>query len=106
MSTPARELRSMSSFDPAEPAILHDCNSGKVETWTGENEADFRKNSVARPDGTSPGGTLCSMDGATCSAAKGGLRRSPKVNTNRDGADTRQESQMCCQDWTLAHRQR
>jgi hypothetical protein len=52
MSTPARELRSMSSFDPAEPAILHDCNSGKVETWTGENEADFRKNSVARPDGT------------------------------------------------------
>jgi hypothetical protein len=52
MSTPARELRSMSSFDPSEPAILHDCNSGKVETWTGENEADFRKNSVARPDGT------------------------------------------------------
>jgi hypothetical protein len=52
MSTPARELRSMSSFDPSEPAILHDYNSGEVETWTGENEADFRKNSVARPDGT------------------------------------------------------
>ena len=50
MSTPAGELRSMTSFDPSEPAILRDCISGKVETWTGENEANLRKNSVARPD--------------------------------------------------------
>ncbi len=38
MSTPARELRSMASSDPSEPAILHDCISGKIETWTGEFE--------------------------------------------------------------------
>jgi hypothetical protein len=52
MSTLPRELRSMSSFDPSEPAILHDCITGKVETWTGEDQADFRKNAIARLDGT------------------------------------------------------
>jgi hypothetical protein len=45
-------LAFMSSFDPSEPAILHDRISGNVETWIGEEEADFRKTSIAKPDGT------------------------------------------------------
>jgi hypothetical protein len=45
-------LTFMSSFDPSEPAILHDRISGNVETWTGEDEADFRNTSIAKPDGT------------------------------------------------------
>jgi len=38
MSTGTRELRPMFSFNPSEPAILHDL--------TGEEEADYRENSV------------------------------------------------------------
>jgi hypothetical protein len=52
MSTSARELRSMSSFNPSEPAILHDRVADAIETWTGEDEADFRKNSIQLPDGS------------------------------------------------------
>jgi hypothetical protein len=47
-----RELRSMSSFNPSEPAILHDRVTDKIETWTGEDAADYRKNSIAKPDGS------------------------------------------------------
>ena len=46
MSTGARELRPMSSFNPSEPAILHDRITDSIETWTGEEEADYRENSV------------------------------------------------------------
>jgi hypothetical protein len=45
-------LAFMSSFDPSEPAILHDRISGNVETWTGEDKGNFRKTSIAKPDGT------------------------------------------------------
>jgi hypothetical protein len=46
-----KELRSMATFDPSEPAILHDYVTGKIETWTGEDAADYRKNAISRPDG-------------------------------------------------------
>ena len=41
MSVP-NELESMTTFNPSEPAILHDCLSDKIETWTGEDAAEFR----------------------------------------------------------------
>lgn len=44
-------LRPMSGFDPAEPAILHDRIADTIETWTGEDEADFRATSRNLPDG-------------------------------------------------------
>ena len=52
MSTGARELRPMSSFNPSEPGILHDRITDSIETWTGEEEADYRENSVTLSDGT------------------------------------------------------
>jgi len=52
MSTGARELRPMFSFNPSEPAILHDRIIDNIETWTGEEEADYRENSVTLSDGT------------------------------------------------------
>ena len=68
MSTGARELRPMSSFNPSEPAILHDRITDSIETWTGEEEADYRENSVTLTDGT-VAGSSSSTDGATCWAA-------------------------------------
>jgi hypothetical protein len=47
-----KELESMATFDPSEPAILHDCLTDKIETWTGEDAAEYRKNAVSRRDGT------------------------------------------------------
>ena len=44
MLTGARELRPMSSFNPSEPAILHDRITDSIETWTGEDEADYKEN--------------------------------------------------------------
>jgi hypothetical protein len=41
----------MPTFNPSEPAILHDRLTDKIETWTGEDAADYRKNSVINPDG-------------------------------------------------------
>jgi len=38
MSTGARELRPMFSFNPSEPAILHDRITDNIETWTGGEE--------------------------------------------------------------------
>ena len=52
MSSSQRELHPMSSFNPSEPAILHDRITDSIETWTGEHEADYRQNSIAQPDGT------------------------------------------------------
>jgi hypothetical protein len=50
--SPAAQLRPMSEFDPAQPAILHDRRTDSIETWTGEEVADYTENSIARPDGT------------------------------------------------------
>ena len=52
MSTGARELRPMFSFNPSEPAILHDRITDSIETWTGEDEAGCRETSVTLDDGT------------------------------------------------------
>jgi hypothetical protein len=41
----------MSEFDPALPAILHDRRTDSIETWTGEEVANYVENSVATPDG-------------------------------------------------------
>jgi hypothetical protein len=51
-SAPPSHLLPMSEFDPSQPAILHDRRSDSIETWTGEEAADYIKNSQARPDGT------------------------------------------------------
>ena len=42
----------MFSFNPSEPAILHDRITDYIETWTGEEGADYRENSVTLSDGT------------------------------------------------------
>jgi hypothetical protein len=42
----------MRDFDPSQPAVLHDRVTDRMETWTGDDAADFRQRSVARPDGT------------------------------------------------------
>jgi hypothetical protein len=52
MSTGARELMPMSSFNPSEAAILHDRITDSIETWAGEEEADYRETSVTLVDGT------------------------------------------------------
>ncbi len=41
----------MSEFDPFEPAILHDRNTDKILTWTGEDATDFCLHAIATPDG-------------------------------------------------------
>ena len=51
LSTP-NELESMATFDPSEPAILHDCLTDKIETWTGEDASEYRKKAVLRQDGS------------------------------------------------------
>jgi hypothetical protein len=51
MSADACELRPMFSFNPSEPAILHDRITYNIETRTGEEEADYRENSVTLSDG-------------------------------------------------------
>ena len=45
------ELKPMKTFDPTQPAILHDRTSDRIETWPADDAADFLKTSVARPDG-------------------------------------------------------
>ena len=47
-----QELKPMATFDPAEPAILYDRLTDKMETWTGEDALDYRQNAVSKPDGT------------------------------------------------------
>ena len=51
MSPRPREFKPMSSFNPSDPAILHDRITDNIETWKGEDEADYRENSVTLPDG-------------------------------------------------------
>jgi hypothetical protein len=45
------DLKPMSSFDPTQPAILHDRRSGRTITWTGDQAADFRADGIHQPDG-------------------------------------------------------
>ena len=45
-------LKPMTTFDPSQPAILHDRFTDKIETWTGEDAADYHENALAGPDGT------------------------------------------------------
>jgi hypothetical protein len=49
---PPPQLQPMQTFDPSQPAILHDRGTDNIETWTGEDAADYSENSIARPDGT------------------------------------------------------
>jgi hypothetical protein len=46
------EMKPMSTFDPSQPAILHDRFSDKIETWTGENAADYQGNAIENADGS------------------------------------------------------
>jgi hypothetical protein len=48
----AAHLHPMHRFDPWQPAILHDCNSGRIETWTGEDAASYLRDSQLLDDGT------------------------------------------------------
>jgi hypothetical protein len=45
-------LKPMTSFNPYEPAILHDRQTNRIETWTTDDAADFRNSAIAKPDGT------------------------------------------------------
>ncbi|MBR1153625.1 hypothetical protein [Bradyrhizobium sp. JYMT SZCCT0428] len=42
----------MVTFDPSQPAILHDRFTDKIETWTGEDAADYRENAIVDADGS------------------------------------------------------
>ena len=50
MTAPA--MHPMTTFDPSEPAVLHDCAADEIVSWTGEQADDFRRSSVFRDDGT------------------------------------------------------
>ena len=52
MASAPQGLNSMTAFNPYEPAILHDRLTDKIETWTGEDAADFREGAIFNPDGT------------------------------------------------------
>ena len=47
-----RELKPLATFDPSQPAILHDRFTDKFETWTGEDAADYRENAIVESDGS------------------------------------------------------
>ena len=40
----------MSTFDPTEPAVLHDRKEHRICAWTGEHAADYERSSVLRED--------------------------------------------------------
>jgi len=52
MREPPPTLHSMSSFNPSEPAILHDQVSDAILAWSGEDADAFRSGRVVREDGT------------------------------------------------------
>jgi hypothetical protein len=49
---PLPTLHPMMGFNQSEPAILHDCATDQIITWTGDQADDFRHSSRARDDGT------------------------------------------------------
>ena len=42
----------MNTFNPWEPAILHEKTCDRIQTWTGEDAADYLTNSALMPDGS------------------------------------------------------
>ncbi len=48
---PPKGLRPMADFDPDQPAVLHDCRSGRMLPWTGEQGADFKARARAQAHG-------------------------------------------------------
>ena len=42
----------MDAFDPAEPAILHECLTDTIITWTADQADDYRRSSRPNGDGT------------------------------------------------------
>jgi len=42
----------MSTFDPSQPAILHDMLNERIIPWSGEDVAQFRKYVKYEADGT------------------------------------------------------
>ncbi|WP_249133710.1 hypothetical protein [Bradyrhizobium sp. AUGA SZCCT0182] len=51
MSNVPPEMRPMATFDPSQPAVLHDRVINQIETWTGEQATDYRENAIIQPDG-------------------------------------------------------
>ena len=49
---PPPELHPMDTFDPGEPAILHDRRTDKIVPWDGDGADDFRRTAVRHADGT------------------------------------------------------
>ena len=49
---PPPTLHPMKSFDPSEPAILHDRLSDSIIAWSGEEAAAFRRSCVEQQDGS------------------------------------------------------
>jgi hypothetical protein len=45
-------MKPMATFDPSQPAILHDRFTYKIETWTGKDAADYGENAIVEADGT------------------------------------------------------
>jgi hypothetical protein len=41
-------MKPMATFDPSQPAILRDRFTRKIETWTGEDAADYRENAIEK----------------------------------------------------------
>ena len=50
--TPPAELRPMREFDASQPAIVHDRNTDKMLTWTGDHAVNYREYAIVRTDGT------------------------------------------------------
>ena len=49
---PLPELRSMRTFDPSQPAILHDRRTDQIIPWDGDAQDHYRRYSIRHPDGT------------------------------------------------------
>ena len=45
-------LHPMSTFDPSQPAVLHERRSDRIVTWTGDYADNFRLNRLLNDDGS------------------------------------------------------
>jgi hypothetical protein len=52
MRQPPPELQPMSTFDPSQPAILHDMLNDKIIPWSGQDAAQFQQYAKYEADGT------------------------------------------------------
>ncbi len=52
-AAPPKDLRPMSEFDPAKPAILHDALNDQIITWTADKEdvEHWREHAVPHAEG-------------------------------------------------------